>query len=72
VAAMWLEQLPNDLSWRATALARHRDIVEWVLPRTGLSDEDIARTVAHAGGLTPAAERHLLEFLRRIPRPSTH
>jgi hypothetical protein len=65
-AAFWIQQLPEDVSWRETALARHRDIVAWLLPRTGLPEEEVAHTVARAEGLTATSEQRLLEFLRGI------
>jgi hypothetical protein len=67
-AAFWLAALPQDLSWRETALTRHRDVVAWILPRLGLSDEEIARAVARAQGLNPAAEQRLLHFISQLAR----
>ncbi len=61
----WLSDLPSDLSWRQRALARHADIAEWLLPRIGLPAKEIAEIVAHAAGLTPAAEQRLLQFVRK-------
>lgn|SRR5512139_1429117 len=64
----WLWNLPTDLSWRERAIARHSDIVEWLLPRIGLPPEEIARSVGHAAGLTAPAEQQIREFLRRAAR----
>jgi hypothetical protein len=72
VAASWAERLPSDVSWRETALTRPSDIVERLAPRTGLSDDDLTRTVARAAGFTPAARRRLARLVRRIRRPASH
>src|SRR5512140_1580200 len=37
VIASWVEDLPEDVRWRERALARHRDIAEWLRPHVNLS-----------------------------------
>ena len=67
-AAFWLAKLPKDLSWRDKALARHRDIVQWLMPRLGLRADEVTHTVAQAAGFTPASEQQLRNFLRQTIR----
>ncbi len=69
-ALAWIERLASDLSWRERARAHHRDIVEWLRPRIGLPDEEIARIVSDAAGFTPAIRQRLLQFLGEIRRPT--
>ncbi len=63
--ASWIEDLPPDLSWRERALARHRDVAEWLRPRISLRSEEVAHVITQAARLTPAAQDRLLRFLRR-------
>ena len=61
--ALWVADLPQDISWREKAFARHRDVAEWLLPRVGLPPKDIAHLVVRAAGLPPAAEQRLLDLV---------
>lgn len=63
--ALWVADLPQDISWREKAFARHRDVAEWLLPRLGLPPEEVAHLVVQAAGLPAAAERRLLEAVGR-------
>ena len=63
--ALWVADLPQDISWREKAFAPHRDLAEWLLPRLGLPPEEVAHLVVHAAGLPAAAERRLLEAVGR-------
>jgi len=65
-AGFWVRHLPEEVSWRKTALARHRDVVYWLLPRVGLPIGEIAGVVAHAEGLSKASQQELLGFLEAI------
>jgi hypothetical protein len=59
----WLSGLPEDVSWRARALARHRDIVGWLLPRVALTPDAIADCVVEAQRLSPAAAQRLHDLV---------
>ncbi len=76
VIAAWLAALPNDVGWRQKALARHCDVVGWVLPRLGLPANDVESTTARAAKLTPAQRQQLTEILRDLtsekPTRSVH
>ena len=61
--ALWVADLPPDISWREKAFARHRDVAEWLLPRVGLPPKDIAHLAVRAAGLPPAAEQRLLDLV---------
>jgi hypothetical protein len=63
--ALWVADLPQDISWREEAFARHRDVAEWLLPRLGLAPEEVAHLVVDAAGLPAAAERRLLKAVGR-------
>jgi hypothetical protein len=63
--ALWVADLPLDISWREKAFARHRDLAEWLLPRLGLPPEEVAHLVVHAAGLPAAAEQRLLKAVGR-------
>jgi hypothetical protein len=67
-AAFWISQLPVDLAWRDTALARHRDVVRWLVPRVGQPVEAIAHAVAQAERMPAASEQQLLGFLQATVR----
>src|SRR5262249_12737488 len=67
-AGLWIDQLPRDVPWRETELAAHRDVVRWLVPRVGLSIDEVARTVAHAEGLPPEGEQQLRRFLQAAIR----
>ncbi len=67
-AAAWVKNLPEDVDWRATALARHRDTVQWLLPRVGMASDDIARAVAQAAELKNVSEQQLLDWLDSIKK----
>lgn len=64
----WLWNLPTDLKWRETAIARHADIATLLLPRIGLPPEETAHIVARAAGLTAPAEHQILAFVRKAVR----
>jgi hypothetical protein len=61
--ALWLADLPEGLTWRGKAFARHRDVAEWLIPHLGVPPKDIAHVVAQAARLTPAAEQRLLDLV---------
>jgi hypothetical protein len=61
--AFWLADLPQDVTWREKAFARHRDVAEWLLPHVGLPPKDIAHLVVRAARLPPAAEQRLLDLI---------
>jgi len=61
--ALWVADLPQDIGWREKALARHRDVAEWLLPRVGLPPKDIAHLVVRAAGLPPAEEQRLIDLV---------
>jgi len=63
-AAYWTLRLPEDVPGRATAIAQHRDIVKWLLPRVGVPAEEVTHTTVSAAGLPDTAEQQLLELLR--------
>jgi len=63
--ALWVADLPQDISWREKAFARHRDLAEWLLPHLGLPPKEVAHLVVHAAGLPAAAERRLIEAVGR-------
>jgi hypothetical protein len=67
---LWLEELPEDVTWREKALARHRDIASWLIPRLGLTHQDIAQTIVQATRLPPKAEQRLLDLLDIIEQMS--
>ncbi len=68
VIAVWLMALPNDVGWREKALARHRDVAGWILPRLGLPVEEIQNITAQAAKLTPAQRDYLREIVRDLNR----
>jgi hypothetical protein len=61
--ALWLADLPESLSWRGKAFARHRDVAEWLIPHVDLPPQDIAHRVVRAAQLPPAAEQRLLDLV---------
>jgi hypothetical protein len=63
--ALWVADLPQDISWREKAFARHRDLAEWLLSRLGLPPEEVAHLVVQGAGLPPSAERRLIEAVGR-------
>jgi len=69
-AGFWVEHLPVDITWRPTALARHRDQVYWLLPRVGLSLTEVAAAVARGEGLPKTSRQNLLTFLEAIAPPA--
>jgi len=68
IAAFWLERLPQDVPWREVPLARHRDIVRWLMEDTKLGSDDVAETAAAAAHLTEAQAAELSDALRRWMR----
>lgn len=65
--AFWLNRLPEDLAWRETALARHRDIAGWILSRLNLTPTEVARAITAAQGLSAASEPQLRRFIAQLP-----
>ena len=63
--ALWLADLPEGITWREKAFARHRDVAEWLLSHVGLPLKDIALLVVRAARLPPAAEQRLLDLVER-------
>jgi hypothetical protein len=61
--ALWLVDLPESLSWRGKAFARHRDVAEWLIPHVGVPPKEIAHVVAQAARVPPAAEQRLLDLV---------
>ncbi len=66
IAAVWADGLPHDVTWRTQVLARHRDIVGWLVPKVGLPLADVAHLVVQVQQNPGASEERLHDFLRQI------
>jgi len=62
--AAWLQDLPSDVGWRGSALARHADLAGWLSLRLGLPPEAVARTVSGAANLSQKQQADVLRLLR--------